>query len=74
MPKSRSRRNRRSQPPVRKPRRSPKWVPRVGLGLLAVGVVLVVLGFLLELPGEGLYILVGFGTMAAALIALSYYR
>lgn len=74
MPRSRSRRTRPSKPPARRPPRSPKWVPRAGLGLIAIGIVLVVVGFLAELPGEGLTLLVGFGLMAGGLIALSYYR
>ncbi|QBI19990.1 hypothetical protein ER308_10750 [Egibacter rhizosphaerae] len=74
MPKSRSRRTRSQPPPRRKPPRSPKWVPRLGLGLIFGGVALIVVSFVFELPGGGIDLLLGFALMAGGLIALSYYR
>ncbi len=36
----------RSAPPPRNPTPSPPWVPRVGVGLITLGVVVILLGYL----------------------------
>ncbi|MFT5223233.1 MAG: hypothetical protein ACI867_001547 [Glaciecola sp.] len=54
MPKSKHRRNNKNRPrknsvkhtPVKNPTPSPEWVPRVGVGLIAVGIVVILLGYL----------------------------
>lgn len=51
MPVSKSKRNRYQAPPKPKPPPSPRWVPILMLGLLAVGVLDLVLYYLGLLPG-----------------------
>lgn len=53
MPKSKHRRHGKTRPrafqthaPERKPDPSPPWVPRVGAGLLVLGLVVILLGYL----------------------------
>lgn len=75
MPRSRSKRSSYRPPPQAKPKRSPRWLPFLGLGLIVGGMLVVVVGFLVEMPlaGLGLGILLGSGfvLMAAGLVVLS---
>ncbi len=59
MPKSKHRRNNKNRPrpaktappPPRAPEPSPDWVPRVGLGAIIAGVVVILLGYLPAFQG-----------------------
>lgn len=44
--KNRPRKSKRDVPPPRAPEPSPPWVPRVGLGLIIAGVLVILLGYL----------------------------
>lgn len=77
MPKSkhRKKRSKGSKPPPPtppKPKASPKWVPYLGIGLMAVGVVQVIVTYLTAVPNWT--ILIGFAVMAGGLITLSQLR
>src|SRR5690606_16987708 len=76
MPRSRSRPRRSPQrPPSRKkPRSSPRRVPAAGIGLILAGVAMVVLTYLLRLPGGGYSLVLGLALMGGGLVALSRYR
>lgn len=75
MPKSRSKRSSYTPPQPPKPKRSPRWVPGLGLGLIGVGILLVLLAYLVPgFPGGNVNLLVGFALMAAGLGVLSQYR
>ncbi len=71
MPRSRSKRSSYRPPPQAKPKRSPRWQPYLGLGLIGVGMAVVVVGFLLGLPFGGWSLGLGFGLMAVGLVVLS---
>jgi hypothetical protein len=49
-------------------------VPVLGVSLIGIGVVQVILTYLVRLPGGNLNLFIGFGLMAAGLIALSQWR
>lgn len=76
MPRSRSRspRSPKRPPSKTKPRSSPRWLPAAGLGLILAGVAVVLLTYLLSLPGTGFALVVGLGLMGGGLVALSRYR
>ena len=71
MPRSRSKRSSYRPPPQAKPKRSPRWQPYLGLGLIGLGMAVVVIGYLLALPFGGWSLGVGFGMMAIGLLVLS---
>ncbi|PSO46822.1 MAG: hypothetical protein BRC32_05970 [Actinobacteria bacterium QS_8_72_14] len=77
MPKSKHRKKRSgasspSSPTPPKPKASPKWVAYLGVGFIAVGVLLVILTYLTGLPGSTL--LAGFLLMGAGLVTMSQLR
>jgi hypothetical protein len=49
-------------------------VPIVGIGSVVAGVGLVILAYVVALPGGNLNLVIGFVLMAAGLIALSRWR
>lgn len=71
MPRSRSKRSSYRPPPAAKPKRSPRWQPYAGLGAIGLGMVVVVGGYLVQLPLGGWSLLIGFVLMAAGLVVLS---
>ncbi|MGH3665297.1 MAG: cell division protein CrgA [Egibacteraceae bacterium] len=76
MPRSKSKRSRYVPPKPPKPKPSPRWVPVVGLGLIALGVIVVLVNYIFPgfLPGGNYPIIAGFVGMAAGLVVLSNYR
>lgn len=77
MPKSKNRKSRSKrpaqpapQPTKRKP--SPKWVPSLGIGLIAVGTVVVIIAYVSALSSS--LVLLGFALMGAGLVTLSQLR
>lgn len=77
MPKSRGRGSKRSTytpPKPPKPKPSPRWVPVLGIALIAVGVLQVILVYIVSLPGGNWNLVGGFVLMAAGLLALSQWR
>jgi hypothetical protein len=77
VPKSRGRGSKRSSytpPKPAKPKPSPRYVPILGLALIGLGVLLVILAYVVALPGGNLNLIIGFGLMAAGLIMLSRWR
>ena len=75
MPKSKSKRSSYIPPKPPKPKPSPRWVPFVGLGAIAVGILLIILTYAITLPLLGnWWIIIGFVVMAAGLIVLSRWR
>lgn len=71
VPKSRSKRSNYIPPKPAKPKPSPSWVPLVGVALILLGVALVILAYVVALPGGNLNLLIAFGLMAAGLLTLS---
>jgi hypothetical protein len=75
VPKSRSKRSRYTPPKPPKPKPSPRWVPGLGLGLIIVGLLIVLAGYLIPgLPGGAYSLVLGFLLMAGGLIVLSTWR
>lgn len=74
MPKSRSKRSNYIPPKPAKPKPSPRWIPYVGIGAVLAGVGLVILAYVVALPGGNLNLLIGFALMAGGLLALSRWR
>lgn len=76
MPKSKSKRDNYTPPPKPNPPPSPTWVPVVGTGLIALGVLLILLNYMTNaaLPGGNYNIIVGFVMMAVGLGILSRWR
>lgn len=75
MPKSKSKRSRYQPPKQKKPPPSPRWVPILGLGLGAAGILLILLNYFVPgLPGGNLNLILGFVLMAAGLVTLSRWR
>ena len=74
MPRSRSKRSSYRPPPQAKPKRSPRWQPYLGLGLIAAGMAVVVGGYLAGLPLGGWSLVLGFSLMAIGLVVLSRVR
>lgn len=74
MPKSRSKRSSYTPPKPAKPKPSPTWVPVVGIGSILAGVGLVILAYVVALPGGNANLVIGFVLMAAGLITLSRWR
>lgn len=74
MPKSKSKRSNYTPPKPPKPKPSPRWVPFVGIGSVLAGVGLVILAYVVALPGGNLNLVVGFVLMAAGLVTLSRWR
>lgn len=75
MPRSRSKRSSYTPPKPPRPKPSPRWVPWVGLALIALGVMLVLLRYLVPaFPGGNVGLVLGFALMAAGLAVLSRWR
>ncbi len=91
MPKSKHRRNNKTRPrpsqmappPVRAPDPSPDWVPRVGLGGVIAGVLVILLGYLpvvgrftndLPLFGPNWSLVLGFILLAGGFGVLTRWR
>lgn len=77
MPKSKHRKKRPkgSSPPAAsapKPKGSPRWVPYVGIGLIAVAIAQIIITYLGPVPNWT--ILIGFLVMAGGLVTLSQLR
>lgn len=90
MPKSKHRRSGRNRPrehqthaPARNPDPSPTWIPKVGAGLLVVGVLIILLGYLPPVqsvistwvwPGGNWGLIVGFLVIATGFGFLTRWR
>lgn len=74
MPKSRSKRSTYTPPKPPKPAPSPRWVPVVGMALIALGILEILLNYVIDLPGGNWNLIVGFVLMAAGLGVLSQWR
>ena len=75
LPKSKSKRSTYIPPKPPKPKPSPRWVPITGLGLIALGTLLLILIYLVPgFPGGNINLVVGFVMMAAGLVTLSRWR
>lgn len=76
MPKSKSKRDSYKPPPTPNPPPSPRWVPVTGTGLIALGIVVILLNYVFPgaIPGGNWWIFGGFGMMAVGLGILSQWR
>ena len=75
MPVSRSKRRRYQPPPKAKPPPSPPWVPVLILGLVAVGIIVIILNYLGSFwTSSNLWLWVGFGFIAGGLVVSTQYR
>lgn len=76
MPKSKSKRSTYIPPKPARPKPSPRWVPAAGLGLIALGALLLIVVYLTpgQVPGGNLNLIVGFVLMSAGLVTLSRWR
>ena len=76
MPRSKSKRSNYTPPPKPKPAPSPRWVPVAGTGLIALGIVVILLNYIFPgfLPGGNYWIIGGFVFMAVGLGILSQWR
>jgi len=75
LPKSKSKRSTYIPPKPPKPKPSPRWVPIVGLALIALGALVLITVYLVPgLPGGNINLIVGFVFMAGGLITLSRWR
>lgn len=77
MPKSKHRKKRSAPSNARpadapKPKPSPKWVPYVGVGLIALGALVVIVTYVVAVANW--LVLLGFLLMGAGLVALSQLR
>ncbi len=81
MPQSRHRRKGRARPrpqqaagPQVKPKPSPRWVPAVGLSLIALGLLVILVNYLPGLFETNWLLLVGLVLMTAGFILLTTWR
>lgn len=76
MPKSKSKRDSYIPPPKPKPPPSPVWVPILGTGLIALGIIVILINYIFPgfLPGGNYWIIGGFVFMAVGLGILSQWR
>ncbi len=58
----------------RKRKRSPAWLAVTGLAAILLGVFLVMMSYVVTLPGGALNLVWGFALMGAGLVLLSKYR
>lgn len=81
MPKSRHRRKGQTRPrayevvpPPVKPKPSPPWVPRIGVGLIIAGAAAIIVNYIPGLIERNWVLFVGFGLMAAGFAFLTRWR
>jgi Cell division protein CrgA len=75
LPKSKSKRSTYIPPKPAKPKPSPRWVPVVGLTLIALGGLLLITVYLVDgLPGGNINLIAGFVLLAGGLVTLSTWR
>jgi cell division protein CrgA len=79
MPKSKSKRRRYQAPPRKKPKPSPKWYGATLLGLMLAGVALIVLNYVMLLPGADArgdyrYLFGGLGLIALGFLGATQWR
>ncbi len=76
MPRSKSKRSTYTPPKPPRPKPSPRWVPIVGLSIIAIGIALIIVSYILPgvLPGGNYVLIVGFVMMAGGLLLLSQWR
>jgi hypothetical protein len=74
VPKSKSKRSTYIPPKPAKPKPSPRWVPMVGLALIGVGILIIILAYMVRMPGGNWNLVGGFVLMASGLLALSQWR
>lgn len=74
MAKSRSRRSVYVPPPPPKPKPSPPWLAPLGAALIALGIIVILLNYVIDLPGGNWNLIVGFVLMAGGLGVLSQWR
>lgn len=75
MPKSRSKRSTYIPPKPPKPKPSPRWVPVLGMSLIALGSLTLIVMYLIPgLPGGNINLIIGFVLMAGGLVTLSRWR
>lgn len=76
MPRSKSKRENYTPPPAPKPPPSPTWVPVAGVGLIAVGILVILINYIFPgvMPGGNYWIIGGFVLMAVGLGVLSQWR
>jgi hypothetical protein len=74
VPKSKSKRSSYTPPKPPNPKPSPRWVPLAGLALIGVGILLIILAYMVRLPGGNWNLIAGFVLMAGGLLTLSTWR
>jgi hypothetical protein len=76
VPRSKSKRDNYTPPPAPKPPPSPAWVPIAGVGLIAVGILVILVNYIFPgvMPGGNYWIIGGFVLMAVGLGILSQWR
>jgi hypothetical protein len=75
VPKSRSKRSTYIPPKPPKPKPSPRWVPVLGMSLIALGSLTLIVMYLIPgLPGGNINLIIGFVLMAGGLVTLSRWR
>ncbi|MDP9405159.1 MAG: cell division protein CrgA [Actinomycetota bacterium] len=76
MPRSKSKRSSYVPPKPARPKPSPRWVPVTGLSLIAIGVAIIIVSYILPglLPGGNYTLIVGFVLMGGGLVLLSQWR
>jgi hypothetical protein len=76
VPRSKSKRSSYTPPKPAKPAPSPRWVPIVGLAVIALGVAVIIFSYILPgvLPGGNYVLIAGFVMMTLGLLLLSQWR
>jgi hypothetical protein len=74
VPKSRSKRSTYVPPKPPRPKRSPRWVAPLGGALIALGILVILLNYVIDLPGGNYNLIFGFVLMAGGLGVLSQWR
>ena len=76
MPRSKSKRSTYIPPKPAKPKPSPRWVPVTGLAVIALGVTVIIISYILPglIPGGNWALVAGFVMMAGGLLLLSQWR
>ncbi len=76
MPRSKSKRSSYTPPKRPRPKPSPRWLAPAGLGLIALGIIVILMAYIFPglLPGGNAVLVVGFVLLAAGLVLLSQWR